>query len=90
MGLMFAKIIPMETLVHLPLPFVHRLRDIRIKQLEEAQKQNDEIQQNLRQSTQTPNGFRPRNQQTPRSNHNALDPAMFNGTPYDDLIDELT
>lgn len=41
MGLMFNKIIPMEMLAQMPLPFVHRLRDLRIKQLQEAQnKQN--------------------------------------------------
>jgi hypothetical protein len=83
MGLMFAKIIPMETLVHLPLPFVHRLRDIRIKQLEEAQKQQQENMQNIQ--SHMPAGSR-----KPRPNVGALDPAMFNGTPYDDLIDELT
>jgi len=84
MGLMFAKIIPMETLVQLPLPFVHRLRDIRIKQLEEAQKQQQDAMQNLQ--SKMPSGSR----KQPRPNIGALDPAMFNGTPYDDLIDELT
>lgn len=83
MGLMFAKIIPMETLVHLPLPFVHRLRDIRIKQLEEAQKQQQENMRNMQ--SNMPTGSR-----KTRPNVGALDPAMFNGTPYDDLIDELT
>jgi hypothetical protein len=83
MGLMFAKIIPMETLVQLPLPFVHRLRDIRIKQLEEAQKQQQENMQNMQ--SHMPTGSR-----KTRPNVGALDPAMFNGTPYDDLIDELT
>ena len=40
MGLLFNKIIPMEMLAQMPLPFVHRLRDIRIKQLQEAQQQS--------------------------------------------------
>jgi hypothetical protein len=83
MGLMFAKIIPMETLVQLPLPFVHRLRDIRIKQLEEAQKQQQENMKSMQ--SHMPTGSR-----KTRPNVGALDPAMFNGTPYDDLIDELT
>jgi len=83
MGLMFAKIIPMETLVQLPLPFVHRLRDIRIKQLEEAQKQQQENMKSMQ--SNIPTGSR-----KTRPNVGALDPAMFNGTPYDDLIDELT
>ena len=39
MGLMFNKIIPFDILVQLPRPFVHRLRDIRMKQLEEMNKQ---------------------------------------------------
>lgn len=33
-GLLFKNIIPMEMLARMPLPFVHRLRDIRKKQLE--------------------------------------------------------
>jgi hypothetical protein len=32
----------------------------------------------------------PTGSRKPRPNVGALDPAMFNGTPYDDLIDELT
>lgn len=36
---MFNKIIPFDILVQLPRPFVHRLRDIRMKQLEEMNKQ---------------------------------------------------
>jgi len=43
MGLLLGKIIPFETLAQMPLPFVHRLRDIRIKQLEEQKKQQEEI-----------------------------------------------
>lgn len=34
MGLLFKNIIPMEMLAQMSLPFVHRLRDIRKKQLE--------------------------------------------------------
>jgi len=34
MGLLFNKIIPMEMLARMPRSFVHRLRDLRIKQLE--------------------------------------------------------
>ena len=43
MGELLGKIVPMERLAQMPLPFVHRLRDIRIKQLEARKKQQDEI-----------------------------------------------
>lgn len=37
MGHMFNKIIPMEMLAQMPLSFVHRLRDLRMKQIEAEQ-----------------------------------------------------
>lgn len=43
MAELFGKLIPFETLAQMPLPFVHRLRDIRLKQLEERNKQREEI-----------------------------------------------
>ena len=81
MGLMFGKIIPIKELAQMPLPFVHRLRDLRIKQLEEAQKQQQVEMQKQNKNNGTGQQARP---------NFALDPAMFNGTPYDDIIDELT
>lgn len=39
MGMLFNKIIPMEMLAQMPLPFVHRLRDLQIKRLEAQQQQ---------------------------------------------------
>lgn len=39
MGMLFKNLIPIETLGGMPLPFLHRLRDIRIKQLEDQNKQ---------------------------------------------------
>lgn len=86
MGLMFGKIIPMNVLAQMPLPFVHRLRDIRIKQIEEANRQQElQLQQaqNRQKSRTAP-------QPTQQTTGWGADPAMFNGTPYDDLIDELT
>lgn len=82
MGLMFAKIIPMNMLAQLPLPLVHRLRDIRIKQLEEANKQQQAA-------------INRRNGGMLKSTRGipippSIDPAMLNGTIYDDIIDELT
>lgn len=83
-GMMFNKIIPFEFLAQLPRPFVHRLRDIRIKQLEEANKQ----QANQMQQMQNQSALGRRNMVQPKTS--AVDPAMFNGTAIDDLIDELT
>jgi hypothetical protein len=34
-------LIPIETLAQMPLPFVHRLRDLRIQQLEAKRRQNE-------------------------------------------------
>ena len=83
MGLMFGKIIPMDLLAQMPLPFVRRLRDIRIKQIEEANKQQEA---QMRQY-QTPS----RNSMSPAvPQGRGMDAAMFNGTPYEDIIDELS
>lgn len=72
---MFGKIIPMDMLLQMPLPFVYRLRDIRLKQLEEA---------NNRMNAAANNPV------VPPSGLSGVDHAMFNGTPMDDIIDELT
>ena len=98
MGLMFGKIIPMNVLAQMPLPFVHRLRDIRIKQIEEANKmQERQLQQAQMRHNQNAAQYNRNGQMPPprfqTNNTNwggGVDPAMFNGTPYDDLIDELT
>lgn len=83
---MFGKIIPMNMLAQMPLPFVHRLRDIRIKQLEAANKQQEEQMQRMQQNRKMGSKMGARN----INPYAGIDPAMFNGTPYDDLIDELT
>jgi len=95
MGLMFGKIIPMNMLARMPLPFVHRLRDIRIKQLQEANKQQElQMQQaRVQQQRNMTRGKLPPNWRPPAQPQNisgGFDPAMFNGTPFDDIIDELT
>ena len=72
---MFGKIIPMDMLLQMPLPFVHRLRDIRLKQLEEI---NNKMNANAQMNGTTP------------VIPSGVDHAMFNGTPMDDIIDELT
>lgn len=78
LGLLFGKIIPFDTLAQLPLHFVHRLRDLRIKQVEEANRaQSNQMNSIKNNAPLIPNGA-------------ALDPAMFNGTPLDDIVDELT
>lgn len=68
------KIVPLDMLAQMPLQFVRRLRDIRIKQIEEA---NKEQEMNIQNNNGT------------KSIGN-IDHAMFNGTAMDDLIDELT
>lgn len=87
---MFGKIIPMDMLAQMPLHFVHRLRDIRIKQIEEANKQQ-EIQMAQMQNDK---GNKQRNMNKvpnhPALRGRSIDYAMFNGTPFDDIIDELT
>ena len=97
---MFGKIIPMNVLAQMPLPFVHRLRDIRIKQIEEANKMQErqlrQAQIHQRQTAARYNQSVPPNTPPPQYQTNnmhwggGVDPAMFNGTPYDDFIDELT
>lgn len=84
MGLMFNKIIPMEMLAQMPLPFVHRLRDIRMKQLEEQNKQQAAEMQKLQQRAAGPRGNIQNN--LPRG----INPAILNDTAIDDFIDELT
>ena len=92
---MFGKIISMDMLARMPLPFVHRLRDIRIKQLQEANKQQELQMQQAKINQQRNlmnNGRIPPNWKPPVQNTfgGGMDPAMFNGTPFDDIIDELT
>ena len=72
---MFGKIIPIDTLLQMPLPFVYRLRDMRLKQLEEVNKK-----MNANNTSNSPAPLIPA----------GVDHAMFNGTPMDDIIDELT
>ena len=77
---MFNKIIPFDTLAQMPRPFVHRLRDIRIKQLEEANKQQAQHMQNITNKSNTMNhSFPP-----------GFNPGAIDGSPIDDIIDELT
>ncbi len=46
MATLFKNIIPLETLYTLPKSFVHRLRDIKIKQLEEQHAQQQSASPN--------------------------------------------
>lgn len=78
MGYMFNKIIPMEMLAQMPLSFVHRLRDVRMKQLETEQ-QNQQNSQGI-----TPNGINnTNNQYTPRE-------FLANKAIIEEAIDELS
>lgn len=53
--MLFKNIIPIETLGGMPLPFLHRLRDIRIKQLEDQNKTRMNAMQPQTQNRQNPN-----------------------------------
>ena len=78
MSYMFNKIIPMEMLAQMPLSFVHRLRDVRMKQLETEQ-QNQQNSQGI-----TPNGINnTNNQYTPRE-------FLANKAIIEEAIDELS
>ena len=78
MGYMFNKIIPMEMLAQMPLSFVHRLRDVRMKQLETEQ-QDQQNSQGI-----TPNGINnTNNQYTPRE-------FLANKAIIEEAIDELS
>lgn len=66
----------------MPLQFVHRLRDIRIKQLEAMNKQQQ--QQQVNQVNNNGNIF-PNNVSLPY-----IDSGVNTGTQFDDIIDELT
>ena len=78
MGYMFNKIIPMEMLAQMPLSFVHRLRDVRMKQLETEQ-QNQQNSQGI-----TPNGINnTNNQYTPQE-------FLANKAIIEEAIDELS
>lgn len=80
MGQLFNKVIPLEMLAQLPRPFVHRLRDIRIKQLEKQQKEQESM---MRQQEQA------RNNLAAANNRVASSPS-FAGAALEDFIDELT
>lgn len=74
-GMMFKNIIPLELLAQLPRPFVHRLRDLRLKQMEETNKQQE-------QQSQAMMAMNRRNMRPPSN--------VGFGTSIDDIIDELT
>lgn len=79
MGLLLGKIIPMSMLAQLPRPFVHRLRDIRMKQLEEQNKEQERMM---------------KEQETNQRNMQSRIPAPSRysgaGASLEDFIDELT
>jgi len=80
MGQLFNKVIPLEMLAQLPRPFVHRLRDIRIKQLEKQQKEQESMMKQQEQA---------RSNLAAANNRVASSPS-FAGAALEDFIDELT
>ena len=76
LGLLLGKMVPIDVLMRLPRPFVHRLRDLRIKQLEDANKERERQSKNSGKNT----GIQPMP---------VWDPGMQTGTDVDELMDEL-
>lgn len=83
MGLLFNKLIPMEMLAQLPRPFVHRLRDIRMKQLEEQNKEQERLMRQQEQARMNENA---------RARNSFPQTSQFSGAgaSLEDFIDELT
>ena len=79
MGLLFNKIIPMDMLARLPRPFVHRLRDIRIKQLEDQNREQERMMKQQEQKMGNARNALP-----------AVSPSSIGGASFEDIIDELT
>lgn len=82
-GMLLGKYIPMEMLAQMPLPFVHRLRDIRIKQLDEARRKQEIETAKIKTSTRMPDV-----QNRPSPNLPKI-PAI-DDSALDDLVDELS
>jgi len=73
----------MDMLAQLPRPFVHRLRDIRIKQLEEQNREQERIMKQQEQARVT---------QQANARQSFPQPQQFSGAgaSLEDFIDELT
>ena len=80
MGSIFNKIIPMDMLVQLPRPFVHRLRDIRIKQLEEQHREQERMMKGQEQNMHN----------IANSVQRPPSKPSIGGASFEDIIDELT
>jgi hypothetical protein len=74
----------MDMLAQLPRPFVHRLRDLRLKQLEEQNKEQERIMRQQEQARA--------NQQQNAARQSFPPPHAFSGAgaSLEDFIDELT
>lgn len=71
--------IPMDLMLQMPLSFVHRLRDLRIKQLNEESKR-----------LQSKNMTTPPNQPNAPNDQNPIYPFGASSDFMEDLVDELT
>lgn len=81
MGQLLGKIVPIDMLAQMPLHFVRRLRDIRLKQIEEANKEQEQHMKKIQNNT-GPQKFRP--------DTTGMDHAMLNGAGMEDFIDEIS
>lgn len=89
MGLLLGKMIPMDVLMRLPRPFVHRLRDVRIKQLEDANREREQQQREQQLRSGDIRNLQAGAQAQQMPSLPAWDPGMQTGTEIDDLMDEL-
>lgn len=80
MATLMKGLIPIEMLAQMPLPFVHYLRDIRVKQLEAKRQQQETL---ARQS---------QSQSQAHRNSSGPPPQMggFDESAIEQLVDELT
>ena len=80
MATLMKGLIPIETLARMPLPFVHRLRDLRIKQIE-AKRRQQEIMANKMPKF---------NGDVNSNNYAPPNMSGFDESAIEELVDELT
>lgn len=81
-GMLLGKYVPVEMLVQMPLPFVHCLRDIRLKQLEEQKRKQDIASAQMHRTMNS--GNNPQQHQPKMPSFSGIDDSAL-----DDLVDEL-
>ena len=80
MATLMKGLIPIETLARMPLPFVHRLRDIRLKQLEAKRRQQEIMANKMPRFDSNMNA----------NNHSMPDMSGFDESGIEEIVDGLT